>query len=432
MNQLKEVISNKKAKIGVVGMGYVGLPLAVLFAKKGFVVTGFDIDAKLVTSMSKGKNHIKDVENNVFQELVKSKNLLFTANFDDYKNVDVIVICVPTPLDKHKVPSLDYVISSTKEISKRLNDKKLIVLESTTYPGTTDELLLPILEKDNKKVNKDFYLAFSPERIDPGNKNFTLEQIVKVVGGVGHDSLELTKTLYQQAFEKVFPVSTPRAAEMTKLLENIFRSVNIAMINEMALLCGRLNIDIWEVIDAAATKPYGFMPFYPGPGVGGHCIPLDPFYLSWKAKECNFYSRFIELAGEVNDQMPHYIVSKINSALNSHKKSINGSKIFVIGVSYKKDIGDLRESPCLEIIKELLSKKGLVEYHDPYISSLIDEGIGIDSVEFSDKKLSGADVVVVLTNHSSVDCKKILQKAKLIVDTRNCIKDRSSKNIFRL
>jgi len=432
MMNLLEKIKNHSAQIGVIGMGYVGLPLALQFAAQKFKVTGFDTNSEVVDNLNNCKSHVDDVSLQNLKQHLDNKHFHVENKIAAYAGMDVLIVCVPTPLTKHKDPDMSYIHKASQAIAENLKKGQLIVLESTTFPGTTTEVVKPILDQSGLKLNQDYFLAFSPERIDPGNAKFNVSNTPKIVGGAGTASLELAKTLYEQIIPQVHVVSSPEAAEMTKLLENIFRSVNIALVNEMALLCGKLNIDIWEVIDAAATKPYGFMPFYPGPGIGGHCIPLDPFYLSWKAKEYNFYSRFIELAGEINDQMPHFIVSKINSALNSQKKSINGSKILVLGASYKKDIGDVRESPSLTIIKDLMKKQGQVSYHDSFVPHLQHEGIDLSSVPFSDQNIKASDVVVILTNHSQIDYQHLTQTAALIVDARNAISDRSFKHVFRL
>ena len=429
---LKQKILKKKAKVAIIGLGYVGLPLAVELAKVGFSVFGLDMQGDKVKQVNQGKSYISDITSKELKNVV-SKNKL-RATFDNrvLGKVDVIIICVPTPLTRHKEPDISYVKAVTQDIAQNLKKGQLIVLESTTYPGTTREVILPILEKSGLKVGKDFYLAFSPERVDPGNKKFKTKDIPKVVGGVTKKCTNLTALVYGSFIKQIHKVSSPEVAEMTKLLENIFRIVNISAINELALLCGRMKIDIWEVIEAAKTKPYGFMPFYPGPGIGGHCIPLDPFYLSWKAKEYGFYARFIELAGQINDMMPHYVVTKVAYALNQHKKPIAGSKILVLGVAYKKDIDDIRESPVLKIITELLHKKAKVLYNDPYIPKLKLENKILTSSKLSNKLLSNVDCVLITTDHSNYNFKNIAKNAKLIVDTRNGIKERGLKHVYRI
>lgn len=357
--RLKSLITNKKAKIAIMGMGYVGLPLAVAFAKAGFNVAGFEKDKARVSAVNAGENYIGDVDDKELSDLVYKGEIRATFDSSILGQSDVIIICVPTPLDKNKQPDISYVNNSTDEIYKHLRKEQLIILESTTYPGTTEEIILSKFTNSGMKAGKDFFLAFSPERVDPGNKHFLVHNIPKVIGGVTPRCTALAKLLYEQIISKIFIVSSPRTAEMTKLLENIFRSVNIALVNELAILCKKMNIDIWEVIEAAKTKPYGFMPFYPGPGIGGHCIPLDPFYLSWKAREYDLVTHFIELAGEINDQMPGYVVQLIQDALNADGKSIKKSKVLILGAAYKKDIDDTRESPSLKII-QMLGKKGQV------------------------------------------------------------------------
>ncbi|OGC08525.1 UDP-N-acetyl-D-glucosamine dehydrogenase [candidate division WOR-1 bacterium RIFOXYA2_FULL_36_21] len=432
---LLDKIGSKKAKIGIVGLGYVGLPLAVEFCKAGFCVVGIEQNPKRREMLDRGQNYISDVSSKDLLKAVRNKKIKITDDFFELKAVDAIIICVPTPLDKNKQPDISYVKSVTFHISKTLKKGQLVVLESTTYPGTTEEVVLPKLEKSGLKVGKDFYLAFSPERVDPGNKKFRTQNITKVIGGVTPVCSELTRKLYSQIIKETYLVSTPRVAEMEKLLENIFRSVNIALVNELAILCKKMDIDIWEVIDAAKTKPYGFMPFYPGPGLGGHCIPLDPFYLSWKAKEYHMNTRFIELAGELNDQMPYYVVQLVQDGLNQDKKSLKNSKILVLGVAYKKDIDDYRESPSLKII-EILDKKGAkVDYNDPFIPKIKICGKDYSSLKLDGKTISDYDCVVIATAHSSYDYKLILNKAVLIVDTRNamsCVSKKSGANIIKL
>jgi len=414
--------------ISVVGLGYVGLPLALEFAKAGIVVYGIEQNPKKVEMVNKGESYIDDVKSEDLLQVVKSGNLKAYVDFEPVENSDAVIICVPTPLGAHKEPDISYIINVATEISKKLKKGQLVVLESTTYPGTTEEVLVPILEKSGLKAGEDFYVAFSPERVDPGNKQFTTKDIPKVVGGINQISTDKAGELYSLIVSKVFKVSSPKVAEMEKLLENIFRLVNISFINELAILCNKMGIDIWEVIQAASTKPYGFMPFYPGPGLGGHCIPIDPFYLSWKAKEYDFDVRFIELAGEINDNMPKYVVQLVMEALNKDKKAVNGSKIFVIGVSYKPNIADPRESPALKIIPEIERLGGIVEYYDPYISEVKINVNGKDKVyrssELTEEKVKNADCVLIVTDHDNVDYNLIYKNAKRIVDTRNALRKR--------
>jgi UDP-N-acetyl-D-glucosamine dehydrogenase len=432
MEELTQKIKNRKAKIIVIGLGYVGLPLAGELAKTGFNVVGLDQQKDKINKINKGTSYIKDIKTKTLREVVKRKKLKATANKKALGKADVIIICVPTPLNKNKQPDTSYIISATKDIKRYLHKNQLIVLESTTYPGTTREVILPILEKTGLKVGRDFYLAFSPERIDPGNKKYKVGNIPKIVGGITAKCAKLATLVYKSFVDKVVTVSSPETAEMTKLLENIFRIVNISMINELTLLCGKMGIDIWEVIEAAKTKPYGFMPFYPSPKIGGHCIPLDPFYLSWKAKEYNFYTRFIELAGEINEQMPHFIVTKIIYGLNENKKPVKGSKILVLGVAYKKDIGDTRASAAYDIIWDILRKKAKVDYYDPYVKTFRLIAKTLKSIKYRPSILKKYDCVLILTDHSGLDYDKIAKEAKLVVDTRNAIKNRKYKNVVWL
>ncbi|MGC8930965.1 MAG: nucleotide sugar dehydrogenase [Dictyoglomus sp.] len=417
-------------KISIVGLGYVGLPLALEFAKAGLIVHGIEQNPKKVEMVNKGISYIDDVKNDELLEVVNKGNLKAFIDFEPVKDSDAIIICVPTPLGPHKEPDISYIINVTTEISKYLKKGQLVVLESTTYPGTTEEVLVPILEKSGLKAGEDFYVAFSPERVDPGNKNFTTKDIPKVVGGINEVSTEKAMKLYSIIIPKIHKVSSPRVAEMEKLLENIFRLVNISFINELAILCRKMNIDIWEVISAASTKPYGFMPFYPGPGLGGHCIPIDPFYLSWKAKEYDFDVRFIELAGEINDNMPRYVVQLVMEALNRDKKAVNGSKILIIGVAYKPNIADPRESPALKIIPLLEDLGGEVEFYDPYVSEIKIENSKTKEVKYmkscalDEGKVKNADCVLIVTDHDNIDYEMIYKNAKLIVDTRNALRKR--------
>lgn len=435
------LIKTKKTKVAIIGMGYVGLPHAIEIAKAGFSVSGIDINKDRVEKLNEGKSYIEDIKSSDIGDVVKAGKFKAYSSFDSLKKANVVIICVPTPLDKNKIPDVSYIRSSAEQIKKYLHKEELVILESTTYPGTTEEILLPVLEETGLKVGIDFFLAFAPERIDPGN-TIKFSHIPKVVGGVTKKCTELTKIFYSQFIDSVYPVSSAKTAEMTKLLENIYRLINISAINELALLCGKMKIDIWEVIDAAKTKPYGFQAFYPSPKVGGHCIPLDPFYLSWKAKEHNFWTRFIELAGEINEQMPHYTVTMVNSALNKNQKSINSSKILVWGVAYKKDIGDARESGAFEIISDLVKKGANVDYFDPFVSEIniqkksasikAKSEIKLKSIKFSLKTIKKYDCVLILTDHSKFDYEEIARNAKLVVDTRNAIKSRKHKNVFRI
>ncbi|MCX5714084.1 MAG: nucleotide sugar dehydrogenase [Candidatus Omnitrophica bacterium] len=419
---LKSKILNKNAKIGIIGLGYVGLPLAVAFAKKGFKVWGIDIDKDRVARLKKGQSYILDLKPQDIVTLQKDRSIVFTSDLSTIKKLDAFIICVPTPLLKTKEPDVSFIISATELIKKHIKHGQVVVLESTTYPGTTEEVVLPILESTGLKECQDFYLAFSPERIDPGNTKYFVTNIPKVVGGISGCSTEIAKLLYEQIIDKVMVVSSSRAAEMTKLLENTFRIVNLGLVNELTRMCDKLDINIWEVIEAAKTKPYGFMPFYPGPGVGGHCIPIDPLYLSWKAKQYGFEARFIDLASEVNNHMPHYVIEKLISGLNDRKKPVKGSRILIAGVAYKKDVQDLRESPAFEII-DLLKKLGAkVSYYDPYFSYFKVDGIDLKCVKFDKKTLKYFDCVVIVTDHSNVDYRFIAKNSKMIVDTRNALK----------
>ncbi len=428
--EIKSRILKKEIIFSVIGLGYVGLPLAVEFAEAGFKVVGFDIDRKKIDLINRGKSYIDDIPSERLQPLVEKKILEASDNFDRLKEVDVISICVPTPLRKTKDPDISYILSATKEISKRLKKGHVVILESTTYPGTTEEIIKPELEKTGLKVGKDFFLAFSPERVDPGNKKFTTKNTPKVVGGVTEDCLEIVSTLYSQVIEKVVPVSSPKVAEMTKILENTFRAINIGLVNETAIICDKLGIDVWEVIDAAATKPFGFMPFYPGPGLGGHCIPIDPHYLSWKLKAYNYNARFIQLADEINSSMPYYVVEKISRALNDDGKPINGSKILILGVAYKPDVSDTRESPALDIISLLRERKGIVDYNDPFVPEIREAGLQMKSVPLDE--IEKYDIVVITTNHSVYDYREIVERAKMILDTRNATRGIVSPKIYKL
>ena len=429
---LMDKLKDKSARLGVIGLGYVGLPLAVEFAEAGFEVVGFDVSEAKVNGVNEGRSHVKDVSSDVLQGVVSQGRLTATTDFSRLETVDTVNICVPTPLRKTRDPDVSYIVSAVEEIAKHLHPQMLIVLESTTYPGTTEELILPMLEAKGFSVGEDFYLAFSPERVDPGNPIYTTKNIPKVVGGVTPACTEAAVQLYSNTLERVVPVSSTSVAEMVKLLENTFRSVNIGLVNELALMCDRMDINVWEVIDAAATKPFGFMPFYPGPGLGGHCIPIDPFYLSWKARQVGFEARFIELAGLINSYMPQHVVNKAVAALNDRRKAVKGSRILLVGVAYKADIDDLRESPALDVIQGLQVLEGIVEYHDPYIPDLGPEGIPLQSVPLTPEKVKEADLVLITTAHHDLDLDMILEHADVVLDTRNAFQGRSSPKIWRL
>ena len=441
--QIINLIKAKRAHVGVVGLGYVGLPLLAEFARSGFRATGFEVDENKAARINSGESYIGDIASSAVKALVEQKLLRATTDFDHLKECDAVIICVPTPLRKTKEPDVSYILAAAEEIKQRLHRGQLIVLESTTYPGTTDEVLQPMFEETGLMLDHDFLLAFSPERVDPGNPEFQTHNIPKVVGGVTPDSTETAAYLYSQIVNDVHAVSSARVAETAKLLENTFRAVNIGMANEMARLCYALNIDTWEVIRAAATKPFGFMAFYPGPGIGGHCIPLDPHYLSWKARQHGFDSRFIGLAEEVNSRMPEHVVQLVADGLNDESKSMKGSRILLLGVAYKKDIDDVRESPALSIIDRLRAKGADVRYHDPFVKQVRfddahTEGGGdpIDSVPLTDDELHSADCVVIITNHSATDYTRVCQLSSLIVDTRNALngdlRRGSSARIIRL
>jgi UDP-N-acetyl-D-glucosamine dehydrogenase len=439
--QLVSKIRQRQARVGIIGLGYVGLPLALLYSEQRFPVTGFDIDARKVETLNQGGSYIYRITAEEIQG-ARAQGFFATSDYSRLEAMDAVIICVPTPLDEHHEPDLSFITDTTHSIAPHLRAGQLIVLESTTYPGTTEEVMIPILEKENKaglraargsdSTGKEFFVAFSPEREDPGNTTVARRDIPKVVGGLNAQASQLAGALYGSIFHRTVPVSSPAAAEMTKLLENIYRCVNIALVNELKLLCLRMGIDIWEVIEAASTKPFGFHPFYPGPGLGGHCIPVDPFYLSWKAKEWDFRTRFIELAGEINIGMPYHVLASVSLALNRHKKSLNGARILVLGVAYKKDIDDLRESPALTII-ELLQKDGaLVSYHDPYFA-FIGKGRKYDlQMKCTElKDLGQYDCVVIVTDHSDYDYRRIVEESQLVVDTRNATRGIESDKIVR-
>ncbi len=427
---LREKIRSRQARIGIVGLGYVGLPLAVEFAKAGFSVTGIDLSDAKTASVNQGNSYIGDIPTPALSPLVESGKLRATTDFAAIQDLDTINICVPTPLRKTKDPDMSYIVSATQEIARYFHAGMLIILESTTYPGTTDELLRPMLEKSGLEVGKDFFLCFSPERVDPGNPKYQTVNIPKVVGGTTPTCTEMGRLFYSQALEKVVPVSSTQVAEMVKLLENTFRMINIGLVNEIALMCDRMGINVWEVIEAAATKPFGFMPFYPGPGLGGHCIPIDPFYLSWKTRQAGIEARFIDLAGYINGQMPHFVADKVQNALNEQAKPVKGSRVHVMGVAYKRDIDDMRESPALDIIL-LLKKRGAeVSYSDPHVPELRFDGLTIAAQPES--AAAAADCVVIVTDHKAFDYAGLVERSKLIVDTRNALKGYRSEKIVRL
>ena len=427
-------IEGRKAIVGVIGLGYVGLPLAVELANAGYHVLGFDISDSVCAGINNGVSHIKDIPSERLAEFTKSKMIVATTDMSRMGECDVLSVCVPTPLAKSRDPDVSYVVAATESIAATLRAGQLIVLESTTYPGTTRELMMPMLEACGFRVGEDFFLCFSPERVDPGNEVWHTQNTPKVLGGVTPECLKIALALYSRVIEQVVPVSSPEAAELTKLLENTFRSINIALANEMAQVCDRLNVDVFEVIEAAATKPFGFMKFTPGPGIGGHCIPLDPHYLAWKMKTLNYKTRMIELAGEVNSEMPEYVVEKVQDALNGHRKALNGSRILVLGVAYKRDIDDLRESPALDIIRLLEEKGARVDYHDPYVPEIREDGhssahVGIDLTE---AVLRDVDCVVITTDHQIVDYRFVVRHAQLVVDTRNATRGLSGAKIIGL
>ena len=421
--RLEKKIKSRTAVVGIIGMGYVGLPLAVELGREGFEVIGIDIDSGRVSRINSGKSDIDDVADKDLRPLVKKGKISATADFAVLNRVDCVAICVPTPLSKTKDPDVSYILAGVSEVQKYLHPGQLVILESTTYPGTTEELILPMLEETGLVAGKDFFLAFSPERVDPGNEKYTTKNTPRVVGGITPRCTEIARFFYEQTITRAVPVSSTKSAEMVKLLENTFRSVNIGLVNEVALMCDRLKIDVWEIIDAANTKPFGFMPFYPGPGLGGHCIPIDPHYLSWKLKSLNYYARFIELAGDINSRMPEYVVERINRALNQRKKSLKGSKILVLGVAYKRDIKDLRESPALDVMELLQIAGAEVEYSDPHVPSIGMDDSEMKSVRLTKKTLQGSDCVAILTDHSAYDYDFIVRNAQLVMDTRNATKN---------
>jgi len=431
LEALKEKIESKTARVGIVGLGYVGLPLATEFAKAGFTVTGIDVQPAKVEGLNRGESHVQDVPSAEIAELLKQRRFRATSDFSAVRELDTINICVPTPLRKTKDPDMSFIVSAVDQIAKYFHPGLLVILESTTYPGTTDELLLPTFEKLGFQAGQDFFLCFSPERVDPGNPTFQTHNTPKVVGGITPACTEIGTLFFSQALEKVVPVSNTRVAEMVKLLENTFRMINIGLANEMALMCDGMGINVWEVIEAAATKPFGFMPFYPGPGLGGHCIPIDPFYLSWKTKQSGIEARFIDLAGYINGKMPHFVVDKVQNALNTHGKPLMGSRVHVAGVAYKRNIDDVRESPALDIILLLKKRGALLSYSDPYVPQ-----VKLDEIALTSRPLvesaSQADCVVIVTDHSDFDYQGLLDSARLIVDTRNAMKSFPSEKIVRL
>ncbi len=432
---LHQRLIDRTATVGVVGLGYVGLPLAVELARAGFRTIGIDVDPHKADAINRGHSYIQDVPTARVAELVSAGRLSATTDFGTVRTLDTVNICVPTPLRKTKDPDLSFVVSALESVQQHLHRGLLVILESTTYPGTTNEVVQPLLEKTGLTAGRDFFLAFSPERVDPGNQTWTTKNVPKVVGGLTPTCTRLATALYAASIDRVVPVTSPKVAEMVKLLENTFRAVNIGLINELALMCDRLGISVWEVVEAAATKPFGFMPFFPGPGLGGHCIPIDPFYLSWKAKEVGFEARFIELAGHVNGAMPLHVVDKITDALNSKRKAVHGASVLVLGLAYKRDIDDLRESPALDVMALLQQKGATLSYHDPHVPSLPSSawpgGIDLSSVELTPAMLAAADCAVVITDHTAVDLELVARHARLIVDSRNAIKS-NLEHVFRL
>ena len=429
---LQGKIHTRSLRIATIGLGYVGLSLAVTFAEAGFSVTGIDVDQQKIDAASRGESYIADIAGSTLQAMIEAKRLQFTGDYSVLKDMDAISICVSTPLRATREPDISFIVSAAQQVREYLHAGQIVVLESTTYPGTTEEVVLAELQSGGLQVGKDFFLAFSPERIDPGNAGYTTRNTPKIVGGITSACTELARAWYAAAIEQVVPVSSTRVAEMVKLLENTFRAVNIGLINEMALMCEKLGVSVWEVIDAAATKPFGFMRFVPGPGPGGHCIPVDPHYLAWKLKTLDYTARFIELAAEINGSMPHYVVKKIGEALNEQRLSFNGATILVLGVAYKRNISDVRESPALDIISALLQRKAEVLYNDEYVASLAFEGATMHSRPLSSELLRAADCVVIVTDHSYYDSAWIIDEARCIVDTRNMTRGRDDAKIYRL
>jgi UDP-N-acetyl-D-glucosamine dehydrogenase len=429
---LEAKIKTKTARFGVIGLGYVGLPLGLTLCDAGFNVTGIDIDTNRVNSILKGSSYITDISDKELQKAISEKKFRATTDLSEIRNLDAVSICVPTPLRKTKDPDMSYVIAAADAIAKELRPGQLIILESTTYPGTTEELILPALEAHGLRVGEDFFLAYSPERVDPGNGKYATRDIPKVVGGTTPRCAELAAMLYGSAMKQIVPVSSTRVAEMVKLLENTFRSVNIALVNEIALMCSHMKLDVWEVIKGASSKPFGYMPFYPGPGLGGHCIPIDPLYLEWKSKIDGFESRFIGLADKVNSGMPRFVVTRAMELLNEQGKAMRGSRVHILGVTYKKDISDSRESPAMEVIKLLTGLGAEVTYSDPYVRSLTVEGRNMETVPPCREVLAACDIAIIITNHSAFEYQEIIRNAPLVFDTRNATEGLKAKNLVRL
>jgi len=423
LEALKTKLQQRDATAAVIGLGYVGLPLALEIASAGFKVVGIDLDQNKIARLKEGQSYIGDVSNKTIADAIKTGRFTPSLDFSSLHDVDTVSICVPTPLSKSRDPDISFILSATEKIRKYLHAGQLIVLESTTYPGTTDELILPELESSGLRVGKDFFLAFSPERIDPGNTAFNTHNTPKIVGGITAECTEIAHVFYSQFIERVIPVSSTKCAEMVKLLENTFRSVNIGMVNELALMCDVLGVDVYEVIDAAATKPFGFIPFYPGPGLGGHCIPIDPHYLAWKLKALNFQARFIGLAAEINGMMPSVVTTLVGEGLNRFSKSIRGSKVLILGVAYKKNVSDCRESPALDVMRMLIEKGAILSYNDPFVTTLRMNGNTLKSVELTSTNIESQDCIIILTDHSTYDFRRIIDASKLVVDTRNATKD---------
>ncbi len=431
--ELKAKIESKTAHIGIIGLGYVGLPLAVELAREGFSVTGFDISQDRVNQLNRGESYVEDIPSDLLASVTgESGKFKATTDFSILKSIDAVSVCVPTPLGKTKDPDISYVLSARKEITKYIHPQMLVILESTTYPGTTEEILEPMAKEANLELGKDLFLAFSPERIDPGNPKYYLRNTPKVIGGATEECTKIATMLYSQIVEQVVPVSSTQVAEMVKLLENTYRAVNIGLVNEVAIMCQVLGIDTWEVIDAAATKPFGYTPFYPGPGLGGHCIPIDPLYLSWKLRTLNYNARFIDLASEVNTGMPNHVVTLVSDTLNNVERSVRGSKILLLGMAYKPDISDLRESPALDIFRLLEERGAKVTYNDPHAKTFKKNGMCVESVELNDEMLAEQDLVVITTNHKVYDYDRIVEKSRLILDTRNATKGMKNAKIVRL
>ncbi len=430
---LEKKIRERTATVGIIGLGYVGLPLAVELGKSGFSVLGLDISKKKVKLVNSGRSDIDDVKNEQVKNLIKNKKLKASSNFSLLKKVDCACVCVPTPLSKTKDPDVSYILSAFSQVKKYLHRGQLVILESTTYPGTTEELIRPMLEETRLKVGKDFFLAFSPERVDPGNPEYNIKNTPRIVGGTTPLCTKIAKLFYEQTIVEVVPVSSTQSAEMVKLLENTFRSVNIGLVNEVALMCDRLEIDVWEIIDAADSKPFGFMKFYPGPGLGGHCIPIDPHYLSWKLKSLNYYARFIELAGDINSRMPEYVTERVSLALNQKGKSLKGSNVLLLGAAYKKDISDVRESPALDVMRLMEQRGARLSYNDPFVPEVTMDGHSLKSKRLSRRILNKSDCVVILTDHSLYDYTWIVKNSELVFDARNATRlVRNKKKIVKL